>query len=36
MNRISTDILEIAFEEGGPPDGIPVLLLHDSGALRLL
>ena len=28
MNRIRTDILEIAFEEGGPPDGIPVLLLH--------
>src|SRR5713101_2506124 len=25
MNRIRTDILEIAFEEGGPPDGIPVL-----------
>jgi len=28
MHRIRTDILEIAFEEGGPPDGIPVLLLH--------
>jgi pimeloyl-ACP methyl ester carboxylesterase len=28
MNRIRTDILEIAFEEGGPPDGTPVLLLH--------
>src|SRR2546427_8509495 len=28
MNRIRTDILEIAFEEGGPPNGIPVLLLH--------
>lgn len=28
MNRIRTNILEIAFEEGGPPDGIPVLLLH--------
>src|SRR5258705_331652 len=28
MNRIRTDILKIAFEEGGPPDGIPVLLLH--------
>jgi len=28
MNRIRTDILEIAFEEGGPPDGLPVLLLH--------
>jgi len=28
MKRIRTDILEIAFEEGGPPDGTPVLLLH--------
>src|SRR5882724_5440722 len=28
MNCICTDILEIAFEEGGPRDGIPVLLLH--------
>jgi pimeloyl-ACP methyl ester carboxylesterase len=28
MNCIRTDILEIAFEEGGPPDGTPVLLLH--------
>ena len=28
MNRIRTDILEIAFEDGGPGDGIPVLLLH--------
>jgi pimeloyl-ACP methyl ester carboxylesterase len=28
MNRIRTDILEIAFEEGGPPNGMPVLLLH--------
>jgi len=28
MNRIRTDILELAFEEGGPPDGIPVLLPH--------
>jgi len=28
MNRIRTDIMEIAFEEGGPPDGTPVLLLH--------
>src|SRR5260370_7593664 len=28
MNRIRTDILEIAFEEGGPPNGIPILLLH--------
>ncbi len=28
MNRVRSEILEIAFEEGGPPDGIPVLLLH--------
>ena len=28
MNRIQTDILEIAFEEGGPPNGTAVLLLH--------
>lgn len=28
MNRIRTDLLEIAYEEGGPPDGLPVLLLH--------
>ena len=28
MNCIRTDILEIVFEEGGPPDGTPVLLLH--------
>ena len=28
MNRIRTNTLEIAFEEGGPPDGLPVLLLH--------
>jgi len=28
MNRIRTDILEVAFEEGGPSNGIPVLLLH--------
>jgi pimeloyl-ACP methyl ester carboxylesterase len=28
MNRIRTDILEIAFEEDGPADGIPILLLH--------
>ena len=28
MNRVRTDILEIAFEEGGPPNGAPVLLLH--------
>src|SRR5882672_10022353 len=28
MNTIRTKILEIAFEEGGHPKGIPVLLLH--------
>jgi pimeloyl-ACP methyl ester carboxylesterase len=28
MNRIRTDLLEIAFETGGPADGPPVLLLH--------
>jgi pimeloyl-ACP methyl ester carboxylesterase len=28
LNRIRTDILEIAFEESGSPDGIPVFLLH--------
>jgi len=28
MNRVRTGILEIAFEEGGPPDSTPVLLLH--------
>ena len=28
MNRIRTEILDIAFEEGGPPAGPPILLLH--------
>src|SRR5260221_6701637 len=28
MNSVRTDMLEIAFEEGGPPDGTLVLLLH--------
>ena len=28
MNRVQTDVLDIAFEEGGPPAGFPVLLLH--------
>ncbi|WP_213803618.1 alpha/beta hydrolase [Granulicella sp. dw_53] len=28
MKTIRTDILEIAYEEGGPQDGSPVLLLH--------
>jgi pimeloyl-ACP methyl ester carboxylesterase len=26
--RVQTDVLEIAYEESGPPDGVPVLLLH--------
>ena len=28
VDRIRTDVLEIAFEQGGAPDGIPILLLH--------
>ena len=28
MNRVRTDLLEIAYEEGGPPDGLPVIVLH--------
>ena len=28
MRKIRTELLEIAFEEGGPKDGSPVLLLH--------
>jgi pimeloyl-ACP methyl ester carboxylesterase len=28
LNRIRTEILEIAFEESGSPDGVPVFLLH--------
>jgi pimeloyl-ACP methyl ester carboxylesterase len=28
MQTISTDLLEIAFEQGGPDNGPPVLLLH--------
>jgi pimeloyl-ACP methyl ester carboxylesterase len=28
MNRVRTDVLDIAYEEGGPPDGLPVILLH--------
>ncbi len=28
MNSIRTEALEIAFEEGGPTNGIPVLLIH--------
>src|SRR5258705_10953231 len=26
--RIQTDVLEIAYEESGRPDGVPVLLMH--------
>jgi pimeloyl-ACP methyl ester carboxylesterase len=28
MQRTRTDILDIAFEQGGPSDGFPILLLH--------
>lgn len=28
MALIRTNLLEIAFEQGGAPDGIPILLLH--------
>ena len=28
LNRIRTGTLEIAYEESGPPDGVPVILLH--------
>ncbi|HUN53281.1 MAG TPA: alpha/beta hydrolase [Candidatus Sulfotelmatobacter sp.] len=28
LKRIRTDVLEIAYEESGPADGVPVLLLH--------
>lgn len=28
MKRARTDILDIAFEQAGPPDGFPILLLH--------
>jgi pimeloyl-ACP methyl ester carboxylesterase len=28
MNRVRTDLLDIAYEEGGLPDGLPVILLH--------
>lgn len=28
LKTIHTDLLEIAFEDGGPDDGRPVLLLH--------
>jgi len=28
INTVRTERLEIAFEDGGPPDGPPVMLLH--------
>ncbi|HXN44633.1 MAG TPA: alpha/beta hydrolase [Xanthobacteraceae bacterium] len=28
LNRVRTGTLEIAYEESGPPDGVPVILLH--------
>ena len=28
LKRVPTKVLEIAYEESGPPDGIPVLLMH--------
>jgi hypothetical protein len=28
MKRARTDILDIAFEQAGPLDGFPILLLH--------
>src|SRR5260370_16821869 len=28
LNRVRTPTLEIAYEESGPPDGVPVILLH--------
>ena len=28
LKRVRTDTLEIAYEESGSPDGVPVLLLH--------
>src|SRR5919198_4702252 len=27
-NQVRTPTLEIAYEESGPPDGVPVILLH--------
>ena len=27
-NSVRTDVLEIAYEEHGPPDGAPVILMH--------
>jgi pimeloyl-ACP methyl ester carboxylesterase len=31
MNTVLTDTLEIAYEEFGPSDGPPVILMHGSG-----
>jgi pimeloyl-ACP methyl ester carboxylesterase len=28
MDTVRTDVLEICYEDGGPPDGVPVLLIH--------
>ena len=28
LNRVRTSVLEIAYEESGPADGVPVLLMH--------
>ena len=28
LKRVRTKVLEIAYEESGPADGIPVLLMH--------
>ena len=28
LKRVQTDVLEISYEESGPPDGTPVLLMH--------
>jgi pimeloyl-ACP methyl ester carboxylesterase len=28
LKRVQTDVLEIAYEESGPADGVPVLLMH--------
>ena len=25
---VRTDVLDVAYEEHGPPDGVPVILLH--------
>ena len=28
VERVRTDVLEICYETGGPPDGMPVFLVH--------